>query len=109
MDIRRIIEASLNVPVIEPFSPLLPPCVTFNAVGEGAGLAGDGTETEEIEEYQVDVWDRDKDSVKAMAKQLNSDLMAADSHLTIPNIAYLYDNNGRVWRATLTFIVVGEE
>ena len=109
MDVRQIIEASLNVPVIEPFSPLLPPCVTLNAVSDGAGLAGDGIETEGIEEYQVDVWDRDKDSAKAMAKKLKTDLMAADSHLTIPNIAYSYDNNGKVWRATLTFSVIGEE
>lgn len=107
MDIRKIIEETLNIPVLEPFRPVIPPCSTYYPISDESGLVGDGDETEEIERYQVDIWNLERESIKQMAKSLKSVLVSSGG--SIPHISYSYDNNGKMWRATLTFSKVREE
>lgn len=107
MDLKKNIEETLNIPVLEPFLPVIPPCSTYYPISGESGLVGDGDETEEIERYQVDIWNRDRETVKKMAKSLKSALILSGS--SIPYISYSYDNNGKIWRATMTCSYVGEE
>ena len=107
MDIKKIIEETLKIPVLESFRPVIPPCCTYYPISDDSGLVGDGEETEEIERYQVDIWNRDRETVKKMAKSLKSSLILSGS--SIPYISYSYDNNGKIWRATMTCSHVGEE
>lgn len=107
MDLKKIIEDSLNIPALEAFRPVIPPCCTYYPISDDSGLVGDGEETEEIERYQVDIWNWERESIKQMAKSLKSVLVS--SGCSIPHISYSYDNNGKVWRATMTFSYVGEE
>lgn len=107
MDLKKIIEETLNIPVLEPFRPVIPPCSTYYPISDESGLVGDGDEIEEIERYQVDIWNRERESIKQMAKLLKSALVSSGG--SIPHISYYYDNNGKVWRATMTFSYVGEE
>ena len=107
MDLKKIIEETLNIPVLEPFRPVIPPCSTYYPISDESGLVGDGDETEEIERYQVDIWNWERESIKKMAKSLKSVLVS--SGCSIPHISYSYDNNGKMWRATITFSQVREE
>ena len=107
MDLKKIIEDTLSIPALEAFRPVNPPCATYYPVADENGLSGDGSETEEVERYQVDIWNRDRETVKKMAKSLKSSLILSGS--SIPYISYSYDNNGKMWRATLTFSQVREE
>ena len=49
-DIEKVIKDTLNIPVIELFEPVLPPCATWYPLSDGTGLQGDGKETEEVDE-----------------------------------------------------------
>lgn len=109
MDLKKIIEDSLNIPALEAFRPVIPPCATYYTVVDENGLFGDGQEEEGIESYQVDIWDRNSDSVKQMARTLKASLVSPGIGASIPYVSYLYDNNGKMWRATLTFSCVREE
>lgn len=107
MDLKKIIEDTLSIPALEAFRPVNPPCATYYPVADENGLSGDGSETEEVERYQVDIWNWERESIKQMAKLLKSALVSSGG--SIPHISYYYDNNGKVWRATMTFSYVGEE
>lgn len=107
MDLKKIIEDTLDISVIEAFYPVIPPCATYYLATDENGISGDGQEEEGIENYQIDIWDRRRDFVVKGAKKLKSELAAHG--VTIPNISYSYDNNGKIWRATLTFSCIREE
>lgn len=109
MEVKEIIKISLNVPVIELFEPILPPCATCYSVRDSTGLSGDGDETEIIETYQIDIWDRRRQFVQSSARKLKLALKTAELQMTIPEISYTYDNNGKIWRATLTVSMIGKE
>lgn len=107
-DIKKIIETVLNIPVMELFEPILPPCATWYPVSDRTGLEGDGRQTEEVSDYQIDLWDRDRNRVRTKGKKLKEALLAYDE-VSIPTLSYLYDTNGKMWRAMLTFSAVGKE
>jgi hypothetical protein len=108
IDIKETIKAALQIPVIELFEPILPPCATWYPVLDRSGLEGDGRQTEEISDYQIDLWDRDRNRVRARARELKEALTLYDG-VSIPELSYLYDTNGKMWRAMLTFSVIGKE
>lgn len=108
IDIKETIKVALQIPVIELFEPILPPCATWYLVSDHSGLEGDGKETEEISDYQIDLWDRDRSRVRARARKLK-EALALYNGASIPELSYLYDTNGKMWRAMLTFSVVGKE
>lgn len=107
-DIEKMIKDTLNIPVIELFEPVLPPCATWYPLSNGTGLQGDGKETEEVDEYQIDLWDRDRDRVRKHGRKLKGAISQMET-ATIPDLSYFYDNNGKMWRAMLTFSVLGKE
>lgn len=109
MDIKKIIQENLNIPVIQLFEPILPPCATFYPINDSTGLAGDGKETETLESFQVDIWDRDRGTLKSRGRKLKAAIMMEENPTTIPEVTYSYDNNGKMWRAMLTFSVLREE
>ena len=108
-DIKKIILDSLRIPVIDLFDPILPPCATWYPTNENAGLNGDGKEEERLESYQIDVWDRDREMVRTRGRKLKAELMMMGEAMSIPDLSYQYDNNGKIWRATLTFSLIGKE
>ena len=107
-DIKKTIETVLNIPVVELFEPILPPCATWYPVSDRSGLEGDVKETEEISDYQIDLWDRDRNRVRVKGKKLKEALLSHED-VSIPELSYLYDTNGKMWRAMLTFSVAGKE
>lgn len=107
MELKKIIEDTLNIPVIEAFYPVIHPCATYYLATDENGISGDGKEEEGIENYQIDIFDKSRGFVVKGAKKLKSELSSHGS--SVPNISYLYDNNGKTWRATLTFSCVREE
>lgn len=109
MDIKRVIQDSLKIPVIRLFEPIAPPCATYYPVNDTTALAGDGKEEETSESYQIDIWDRDREEVKTKGRRLKASLMMAGEPITVPDITYQYDNNGKMWRATLAFSTLREE
>ncbi len=102
-DLKKCIQESLNIPVIELFEPVIPPCVTYYLLDVESALAGDGKEKETGGRYQVDVWDKSRNSLESRAKKLKKDLTDGGIAATLPLLSFLYDNNGKVWRATITF------
>lgn len=96
-DIKKIIETVLNIPVVELFEPILPPCATWYPVSDRIGLEGNGRQTEEVSDYQIDLWDRDRNRVREKGKKLKEALLAYDE-VSIPALSYLYDTNGKMWR-----------
>lgn len=108
MEIKSLIVESLKIPVIELFEPIIPPCATWSHLSDASGLEGDGTESEGLEEYQIDVWDRSRETIKTRARKLSDDIQT-NASTTIPNITYMYDTNGKVWRAMIRFSKIREE
>lgn len=94
MNLKAIIEKSLEIPVIELFEPILPPCATWMTLAEESALSGDGEETETAENIQIDIWSGNRNEVKKMARKLKSDIQR-EAVMTIPDISYMYDENGR--------------
>lgn len=109
MLMKELIENVLKIPVIDSFNPVLPPCATYYLATEESGLTGDKNETETIETYQIDIWDRNREEIKGRARKLKSELISLIYSATIPDISFSYDNNGKTWRATLIFSMVREE
>ena len=107
MDLEKLMVDTLQIPMVKAFQPLTPPCVTCYAASDETALFGDGKEAEMIETFQVDIWDRNENVVKILAKKLKRRLIA-DEH-AVSDVSYLYDNNGKVWHASLTFTVISEE
>lgn len=107
-DIKKIIETVLNIPVVELFEPILPPCATWYPVSDRSGLEGDGKETEEISDYQIDLWDRDRNRARERGRKLKEAFLTRND-VSIPELSYFYDTNGKMWRAMLTFSVIGKE
>lgn len=108
-DIKKLIEDTLSIPVIELFDPILPPCATWYTTMDATGLAGDGEETEGIESYQVDLWNRNQNDVRRQGRRLKKALTETGIADSVPEITYTYDNNGKLWRAMLTFSRIGKE
>ncbi len=108
-DIKKMITEALHIPVINLFDPILPPCATWYPINEITGLTGDGKEEEILESYQIDVWDRERDTVKTRGRKLKAELMMSEEPISIPDLSYQFDNNGKIWRATLTFSLIGKE
>lgn len=109
IDIANLIKTTLKIPVIELFEPILPPCATWYPIVDTTGLAGDGKETEGIEGYQIDVWDRDKKEILVYGRMLKEALKANDENVSIPELSYIYDTNGKMWHAMLTFYAIRKE
>lgn len=107
-DIEKVIKDTLNIPVIELFEPVLPPCATWYPLSDGTGLQGDGKETEEVDEYQIDLWDRDRERVRENGRKLKEAILS-NPDVSIPELSYFYDVNGKMWRAMLTFSEVRKE
>jgi len=106
MEIKSLIVESLKIPVIELFEPIIPPCATWSHLSDTSGL--DGAESEGLEGYQIDVWDRNRETIKTRARKLSDDIQA-NASTTIPDITYMYDTNGKVWRAMIQFSKTREE
>ena len=60
MELKKLIEDNLRIPVIETFSPIIPPCTTWYLVTDEAGIYGDGCEeeTEAVSYTHLDVYKR---------------------------------------------------
>lgn len=101
-DIEKMIRDTLGIPVIELFEPVLPPCATWYPLSDETGLEGDGKEAEEVSEYQIDLWDRDRERVRENGRRLKRVISQLET-AAIPDLSYFYDNNGKMWRAMLTF------
>ena len=108
MELKKLIEDNLRIPVIETFSPIIPPCATWYLVTDEAGIYGNGCEEETEEQYQVDVWGRDRSQVATHTSVLKKAIMQY-RHVTVPSISYTYDTNGKMWRGTISFYHVREE
>ena len=108
MEMKSLIVDSLKIPVVELFEPIIPPCATWSHLSDTSGLDGDGTESEGLEGYQIDVWDRNRETIKTRARKLRDDIQA-NASTTIPDITYTYDTNGKVGRAMIQFSKIREE
>ena len=102
IDIKTTIENTLGIPVIELFEPVLPPCATWYPISDTSGLEGDGKQTEEVSGYQIDLWDRDRERVRENGRKMKEAILS-NPDVSIPELSYFYDVNGKMWRAMLTF------
>lgn len=109
IDIKGIIDSTLKIPVIELFEPILPPCATWYLFDESVGLSGDGKEEETLENYQIDIWERNRDMLKIRGRRLKTELMLSGVPISIPDLSYQYDSNGKIWRAILKFSELRKE
>lgn len=108
IDIEATIKNTLGIPVIELFEPVLPPCATWYPISDNSGLEGDGKQQEEVSEYQIDLWDRDRGRVRENGRKLKAAILS-NPDVSIPELSYFYDVNGKMWRAMLTFSEVRKE
>lgn len=102
MDIKALIESTLNIPVIDLSEPLLYPCATWYKSLEETELSGDGDETESSDTYEIDIWCEERDLSETYSKQLKKAIALFD-YFTIPYVQISYDTNGKAWRANLNF------
>lgn len=107
MDLEKRIVDTLQIPMVRAFCPIIPPCVTCYVAGNDSALFGDGQETEGTETYQVDIWDKNEDTVRDLAKKLKRMLVSCE--YAVSDLSYMYDNNGKLWRASLMFTTIDEE
>ena len=108
MDLEEILKDGLNIPVIQPFHPIITPCFTWQMQMSSAGLAGNGRATENTDLYQVDIWSISRKEAISITERAGS-LIQSKCETTIPTISYGYDTNGKVWRGTINFYHIKEE
>ena len=77
-------------------------------VSAGAGLLGNGEETELAEQYQVDIWCVIRDEAVRLTEQARKVIMSERFNM-VPTISYGYDTNGKLWRGTIMFYHVKED
>ena len=56
MNVEQLLKDNLKIPPVEAFSPIIPPCFTWNRIAENPGIMGNGKERETIVQFQVDIW-----------------------------------------------------
>lgn len=108
MNVEQLLKVNLKIPSVEAFSPIIPPCFTWNRITENPGIMGDGKESETVVQFQVDIWGRKRGDVERMTR-LAKRLIDAEPYTTVPAISYGYDVNGKLWRATIYFSNIEEE
>lgn len=108
MNVEQLLKDNLKIPPVEAFSPIIPPCFTWNRIAENPGIMGNGKERETIIQFQVDIWGMKRGDVEHMAR-LAKRLIAAEPYTTVPGISYGYDVNGKLWRGTIYFSNIEEE
>ena len=91
MDLKKIIEDTLDISVIEAFYPVIPPCATYYLATDENGISGDGQEEEGIENYQIDIWDRSSDFVRKGSKKMKTELAAHGANI------FLYKRGAIKW------------
>ena len=108
MNLEQMLETGLRIPGIKSFFPIILPCFTWYLVSTGAGLLGNGEETELAEQYQVDIWCVIRDEAVRLTEQARKVIMSERFNM-VPTISYGYDTNGKLWRGTIMFYHVKED
>lgn len=109
MDIKNIIETTLNIPVRELSDPILQTgCATWYKSFEEPELSGNGEVTEESETYEIDIWGKGRQDVINKTGLLKKALINI-KYNTFPNVTFFYDTNGKMWRGNLNFKHVKED
>ena len=108
MDIKTMIESTLNIPVIDLSEPLLYPCATWYKSMEETELSGNGDETEVSDTYEVDIWCQERDLSESYSVLLKK-AIALINYFTIPYVQISYDKDGKAWRANLNFKYIKED
>ena len=108
IDIKKIIEIALNIPVIELSDPVLPPCATWYRSFDAEELSGNGSMTEESETFDIDIWCDTREESENYAHLLKIALLNI-KYIMYPALAFSYDTNGKMWRANFNFKHIKEE
>lgn len=101
MDIKSLIEQTLNVPCFIDGSAIVYPSVVLDMVSSEATLVGDGRTTRRTKTVTAILYYTTKSDRDAAADTL---AMALDSakEVTPPDIIYDYDEVSKKWRATFS-------
>lgn len=109
MDIKNIIETTLNIPVREMSEPVLQTgCATWYKSFEEPELSGNGEVTEESETFEIDIWGKGRQDVITKTGLLKRALINI-KYNTFPTATFSYDTNGKMWRGNLNFKHVKED
>ncbi|HBD01629.1 MAG TPA: hypothetical protein DC053_23360 [Lachnoclostridium sp.] len=109
MDIKQIIETTLNIPVRELSDPVIPSgYATWYKPYEDPELSGNGGVTEESETYEIDIWGKNRQDVNSKTGLLKKALINI-KYNTFPRVTISYDTNGKMWRGNLNFKHIKED
>ncbi len=103
MDIKNIIESTLNIPVRELSEPALQTgYATWYKSFVESELSGNGEVTEETETYEIDIWGKGRQDVINKTSLLKKAIINI-KYNTFPNVTFSYDTNGKMWRGNMNF------
>lgn len=97
---------SLNIPILEAFTPLLYPSVYIDTYKQGAGLFGGGLEEESKEYLKIHIWSKGKEECETLKRNFRKMLKESGIYADIEG---MHDPAASVFRYVFTVEILEED
>lgn len=106
--IKKILDESATIPVLEVSQPNNYPCVTYHFYNESGSLFGGGTATEESASCQIDIWYKEKtEKVKDTINKIKKAIIK-DKYFSFPSMDTMHESDKKIYHTHINFDLIIE-